>query len=76
MPNRRRTQRFRKRVFNLVILNLLIATLVYFSLDYSTAIKHLEEDTVELLLILCGLSFGAAYLFAYWLRKESQLRQW
>ncbi|HNA92021.1 MAG TPA: hypothetical protein PKZ71_07205 [Chitinophagaceae bacterium] len=57
-------------------MNLLIATLVYFSLDYSTAIKHLEEDTVELLLILCGLSFGAAYLFAYWLRKESQLRQW
>jgi FtsH-binding integral membrane protein len=76
MSNRRRTQRFRKRVFNLFLLNLLIAALVYFSLDYATAIKHLEEDTFELLLILCGLSFSAAYLFAYWQRKESQLRQW
>lgn len=76
MSNHRRTQRFRKRVFNLFFLNLLIATLVYFSLDYSTAIKHLEEDTIELFLILCGLSFGAAFLFAYWLKKDSQLRQW
>ncbi|HUM96547.1 MAG TPA: hypothetical protein PK275_01755 [Chitinophagaceae bacterium] len=76
MPNRRRTQRFWKRVFYIFFLNVVIATLVYFSLDYSVAIKQLEEDTGELFLSLTGLSFGAALIFAYWLRKESQLRQW
>ena len=45
MPNRRRTQRFWKRVFYIFFLNVVIATLVYFSLDYSVAIKQLEEDT-------------------------------
>ena len=76
MASRRRTNRFWKKVFRLFILNVIISFAVYFAMDYSSAIEHLKKDSMELVLIIAGLSFGAAFVITSWYRTDAQLRQW
>ena len=76
MASRRRTIRFWKKVFRLFILNVIISFAVYFAMDYSSAIEHLKKDSMELVLIIAGLSFGAAFVITSWYRTDAQLRQW
>lgn len=76
MASRRRSNRFWKKVFRLFLLNVMISFAVYFAMDYSSAIEHLKKDSMELILIIAGLSLVAAFVITSWFRTDAQLRQW
>jgi len=76
MSSRRRTIRFWKTVFSMFIIYLFIVTGVYLILDYNSAARHFRKDPVELVLIIIGVAFTAAFSIAYWLRRDPELRRW
>jgi hypothetical protein len=58
------------------IVYLFIVTGVYLILDYTSAARHFRKDPAELILIIIGVAFAAAFSIAYWLRRDPELRKW
>jgi hypothetical protein len=76
MSSRRRTIRFWKSVLRMFVVYLLLAISVHFILNYDSAIRHLQKDPLEFVLIIIGIAFAAAFSIAYWLRRDPELRKW
>lgn len=76
MSSRQRTRRFWKNVLSMFFIYLFIAAGVYFILDYNSAIRHFNKDPFELIMVITGVAFAAAFMIAYWLRRDPELRRW
>lgn len=63
-------------MFRLFAVYLLLVTAVYFVLDYHSAIRHLQKNPWELVLLIIGIAFAAAFSIAYWFRRDPELRRW
>lgn len=76
MSSRRRTARFWRSVLRMFAVYVVLVTAVYFLLDYRSAVNHLQDDPLALVLIIVGIAFGAAFSIAYWFKRDPELRRW
>jgi drug/metabolite transporter (DMT)-like permease len=76
MSSRRRIRKFWKNVLTLFIVYMFIFAGLYLLFDFHAAVRHFRKDPGELVLMIMGAAFAAAFSMAYWMRRDPELRRW